>query len=458
MLVRRARLYYTVVKGMPRAALWPVAVAVLARLAVWAMIPGDRFASDEQGYVEAGLSLAMRGEQDLFWPPLTGWIVALIKTIAPAAPLTALRLVWIAMDIVNVGLVAILAGRVARAVMPDAERTLVVASSLAYALYLPAISHAQFVTSEMPALLLVLASLVLVTSSGTRPATDAAAGVVFGALLLARANLLPLMVLVPMTAFAGQPRAVWLRRTATIVVIGAAVVSAAVVRNWIAFGDPTLSRNAAYNLYIGNSEMYAEDLNLFAPAATAEQIEFRRQFAAGTLQYPTGTAAELQRRALRSIADHPLIFVRRALGRLARVFAPKTDVLELAGGEAAVGVFSPAGLTLLGIANLQWVCTLFGGVLGLSLLWQRDRVLGGTFIATIAGSVLLCLIAISKPRYSFVFDPLLIIGAMVIVSVPAGERIAAWRRARRALIPIIGFLVWGWTAWLIFAFSSRLAR
>ena len=112
MPVCRARLSYTLVKGLSRTALWPMAVAALVRLAAWALLPGARFASDEQGYVDAGIALAATGQQDLFWPPLTGWIVAAIKTIAPAAPLAAIRLVWIAMDLANVALVAVLAGRI----------------------------------------------------------------------------------------------------------------------------------------------------------------------------------------------------------------------------------------------------------------------------------------------------------------------------------------------------------
>ena len=426
-----------------------MAVAALVRVAAWALISGARFASDEQGYVDAGIALAATGQQDLFWPPLTGWIVAAFKTIAPSAPLSALRLLWIAMDLGNVALVAVLARRIGGAA---------VFAPYAYALYLPAISHAQFVTSEMPALLLVLSALVVVTSRRSTMAADLAAGAILGALVLVRANLLPLLVMLPAAAFSQISRPTWVRRTAVVAVVGAVVVAAAIARNWISYGDPTLSRNAAYNLYIGNQDVYAEDLDLFHPWATPEQIEFRRRFFAGTLQYPTGTAAELQSAALGWIVRHPGQFLRRAIGRLARLFAPKTDVLELAGGEAAVGVFSPAGLALLGIANLQWTWMLFAGLLGLAALVDRDRSLGVPFLATIAGCAILCLIAISKPRYSFVFDPLLILTSTLVVAMSAADRMALWRRHWRVLAPSYLFLAWGWIAWLIFAMSSRLAR
>jgi hypothetical protein len=434
-----------------------VAAAALVRLAAWAWVPGDRFASDEQGYVEAGLMLAASGQQDLFWPPLTGWIVALVKWIAPGASLETLRLLWIAIDLTNVWMIGVLAARVGRAVLPDRVERFALACACAYALYLPAISHSQFVTSEMPALALVLGSLVVLTSDRVAAVRDMWAGALLGTLLLARANLLPLLVLLPAASYSHLPRSVWMRRTLSVAVIGAVIVGAAVIRNRVVYGESSLSRNAAYNLYIGNRDLYAEDLDLFRPRATPEQIEFRRQMAAGTLQYPTGTAAELQRAAVQWIVEHPAQFLRRATGRLARVFAPKTDVLELAGGEGAVGVFSPSAVTLLVLANVQWTAALFAGLFGLCVLFVRDRRLGLTFAATIAGSVLLCLIAISKPRYSFVFDPLLIVTAVLVFMLPAAERRPAWRHARLGLAPVYAFLAWGWIAWTIFAVSSRLA-
>jgi hypothetical protein len=443
------------VKGFPRTALWPVAVAVFARLAAWAFLSDGRFASDEQGYVEAGMALATTGRQDLFWPPLTGWIVAAMKTIAPSASLGMMRLVWIAFDVANLILIALLADRIARAALPERQGAFVRMATLAYALYLPAISHAQFITSEMPALLLLLSSLVVLTSGSHAVVVDAGAGVLLGLLALARANLAPLALLMPAAALVNSPRAQWLRRSIVVAAIAGVMVAGAIVRNWIVYGEPTLSHNAAYNLYIGNRDVYAEDLNLFDPRATPEQIEFRRQFFAGTLKYPEGTAAELQQAAFERIAAHPIEFARRATGRLARVFAPKTDVLELAGGEGGVGVFSLPGLALLGTAAAQWAWLLFAGVPGLAALFDRDRRWSLTLLSTIAGSVALCLIAIAKPRYSFVFDPLLILCATLFTLLPAADRAATWREHRKTLIAALLFLAWAWIAWTIFAVTSR---
>jgi len=121
-------------------------------------------------------------------------------------------------------------------------------------------------------------------------------------------------------------------------------------------------------------------------------------------------------------------------------------------------VFSVRSLTLLGLANLQWAWMLFAGALGLAVLFDRDRRLGITFLSTIAGCVALCLVAIAKPRYSFVFDPLLILGATLATLVAADSLQATWRRHRVVLASAYVFLAWGWIAWTIFSLSSRLAQ
>ena len=235
-------------------------------------------------------------------------------------------------------------------------------------------------------------------------------------------------------------------------------MAAAIARNWIAYGEPTLSRNAAYNLYIGNQDVYAEDLDLFHPRATPEQIEFRRQFFAGTLQYPTAPPPSCRARRW------PGLPVTRAVpeardrtaGPPVRAEDRRARVGRRRGGRRRV---LTDRLTLLGVANLQWTWMLFAGLLGLAALIDRDRSLGVPFLATIVGCAILCLIAIAKPRYSFVFDPLLILTATLVVSMSAADRVRRSGAAHwKVLAPSYVFLVWGWIAWTIFAMSSRLAR
>ena len=283
------------------------------------------------------------------------------------------------------------------------------------------------------------------------------AGVIAGTLALTRPSLLPLLAFWPLAVWLNRQSGASWKHAAAFAAMGALVVGAWVVRNRVVAGQLTIATNSAYNLFIGNRDMYAEDLDLLRPIATREQIEFRRQQWSGELVYPSDPPAELQRQALVWIAAHPLTFARRAVGRLARVFAPKTDVLELAGGEQLAGVFSPTSLVLLSAANAQWAVVLFGGLIGLAAILSIAPELGRLFAATLGGSLLLCTVAIAKPRYSFVFDPLLILGLSALLIAPSQITAVLDARARRTLALLFVFLLWGWVAWLIFAFSSRMA-
>jgi hypothetical protein len=442
------------------AAYWPVAVAILVRITVWAFIPSSRLASDEDSYFLVGTKLLTTGEQDVFWPPVTGWLIAFVATLLQTTDARWIRLAWIAMDIGCLLAVRVLAGRVGQVTAggdtAKAARLTTVAT-LAYALYLPAISFSQFATSETPALLLVLLSLVVLTRPQLSWRDALVAGLLAGTLAITRPSLLPLLVFLPLAALLYRRTQVPVRLALVFVVAGAMVIGAVVVRNYVSTGAPTIAQNSAYNLYIGNRDLYAEDLDLFHPVATRGQIEFRRQYFTGEITYPSETPQQLQRRALTWIVDHPAEFTRRALGRLARVFAPKTDVLELLGGERTIGVFAAPSLALLALANVQWVIVLFVGLVGVTALWRLRPDVGGLFLAAILGSLPLCLIAISKPRYAFTFEPLLLIGAVLVFMGPHVALGALGRPHRWILAGCAAFLAWGWAAWLIFAVTSRVA-
>jgi hypothetical protein len=445
--------------------LWPVGVAVAVRLAIWTLVPSSRLASDEDGYVPAGLALLASGTRDLFWPPVTGWIVAGVAWAV--GEIRWIRLAWIAMDIGCVFAIRTLATRFAPLVTgADPARTsrFVTLATLAYALYLPAISFSQFATSEIPALLQTLLIVVLVTHPRPAYSRSITAGLLAGTLILTRPSLLPVVVCIPAAlalpshhGLLRWPRGVWLRHTALMLGLAATVVAGLAVTNWRQSGELTIAQNSAYNLYIGNRELYAEDLNLFSPRATAEQIEFRRQYFSGTLPPPAGRPADLQREAVAAIVARPGLFLRRAVGRLARVFVPKTDVLELVGGEQRAGIFAPVSLGVLAIANLQWTAVLFGGLAGLAWWWRTDRTVAAILSSVVIGSLPLCLIAISKPRYAFPFEPILILCAVSVALAPPPRFDRLQRRDRWIVGMSLAFILWGWAAWLIFAVTSRLA-
>lgn len=449
---------YTIAISSLTTSIWPIALALLIRLTVWLAIPATRFASDEDSYYQVGTAL-LQGHQDVFWPPVTGWLIALIRLITGSDSLAVVRLAWIAMDGACAGAIDVLARRLGRSLWPmDTTRAgrLAGFATIAYALYLPAISYAQFVTSEIPALLATLLMLMFVTAPNASLGYWLAGGAMAGLMVLTRPSLLPLLLVVPATA-AVRRRPIAYANAIAFVAIGATIVGAHVARNWHQAGELTISTNSAYNLYIGNRDHYVEDLDLFDPRATPEQIEFRRQQFSGQLPPFTQTSAESQRLALEWIREHPVLFAKRALGRLARVFVPRTDVIELAGGEARAGVFAPASLLLLAIANVQWALVLFGGLIGLFVLRHRDQGWALLFAAVIAGALVLCLVAISKPRYSFVFDPLLIMCAASLWLDRQAARRWLTPADRRGLAIACAFILWGWIAFAIFAVTSRTA-
>ena len=435
-----------------------VAVAVLVRLSAWWLLPAGRFASDEDSYYRVGTTLLATGEQDLFWPPFTGWIIATVAWLLHTTDIRWIRLAWIAMDIGCVLTVRALALRLGRSAFRDEPRARRIATvaAFAYALYLPAISFAQFTTSETPALLLLLLALTLLAHHTLTTGAAIGAGLLLGCVCITRPSLLPLAIVLPGARLLLQPSREVAWRTTLAVLMSTLVVGAVIVRHYTITGVPTIAQNSAYNLYIGNRDLYAEDLDLFSPVATPGQIEFRRQFWSGELTYPTLAPEELQREALAWIVTHPQQFARRVLGRLARVFAPKTDVLELLGGERQAGIFSVRALSVLAIANAQWLIVLFGGLVGVAGLVRREHHLGTLFAATVLGSLPLCLIAISKPRYAFTFEPVLLLGAVYFFSARAEVRAGLTRGDRWLLGALSVFVLWGWTAWIVFAVSSRV--
>ena len=106
--------------------------------------------------------------------------------------------------------------------------------------------------------------------------------------------------------------------------------------------------------------------------------------------------------------------------------------------------------------NMALQCPhLFGGVIGLSWLLQVSAKWAWVFASAIAGALALCLIAISKPRYSFVFDPLLLICAVAAATSPRATLSALSRGQRWTIAAVFAFLAWAWIAFGIFSITSR---
>jgi hypothetical protein len=422
--------------------------AALRMLALWLGAAWPPV-GDEAAYLRAAQSLARHGVQDVFWPPLTGWWLTLLWPLTGGDALVS-RACTAALDLLNTALVwAVCRQAVAQdhGARPGAPAL----AATAYALYLPAIAFACNATSEVPSLALLLGSLWLLG----RPALDwravSLAGLLLGLLTLARSNL-ALMGVALGLGLLTRPDLVNRRAMA----LGLVSLSLLVPCLWawrnLAHGEGwALAHNGSYNLYMGNAPEAPDELNLFAPAATTAQRAVR----AGQGNRHAEQALQLapdqrQAQALTWIQADPLNFARRALGRLARVWAPKTAQLSLAGGEGRHGLTHPSSLLLLGIGTAQWAVLLWLGLRGLAAWHARRPDLATPLLAALLGALPLCLVAIAKPRYAFPFEPVLMMAAA------AGGTLSAGATRHRWLTDVsLAFIAWGWVAWAVFAWTSR---
>ncbi|MFC1851322.1 hypothetical protein ACFL27_14085 [candidate division CSSED10-310 bacterium] len=467
-------------------------IALGIRVAFWALIPVEMVASDESTYYHAGLRLLTEGVQDVFFPPLTSWIIALTQLFSEPPSIKAARFFWVVLDTGNVlllylltlGLTASTSGnriedQSSRHHAPwrdDNEKAAILAA-LFYTFYIPALKYSQFATSEVPALFLLLASLNLIIYTRNNGLFSPVSiqpesfkitcaygsyffvGILFGLVTLARGNLALVGLSIACLLwfenrslgkkFAGI--LFWCICSGLLLPIGSYMLG-----NYLGTGRLIFSQNVSYNLYIGNADVYQEDLNLFWPFASPEQCQERQRMLQGSQRGITLNATEMRKAAVQNILNSPVLFLRRALGRLARIFGPKTAPLALLGGERKTGIFSLGPLFLLGLSALQYAFILFLGIAGIFLLLGDHSLVGKLFSVTILSSLPLCLIAISKPRYSFPFEPVLIIAAVWFMIKVRQNLHRVWSHYKIPLLIIYGFLIWSWLAWLIFSFSSRL--
>jgi hypothetical protein len=233
------------------------------------------------------------------------------------------------------------------------------------------------------------------------------------------------------------------------------VVLAVVLTNGLSRGAYVVSTNSYYDFYLGNAAVYEEDLDLFRPRATPEQIAYRRAYFSGDAPADGAVADRAHfAEACRFVARDPLLFGRRALGRLARVFAPKTEEESLLGDSPSFGLSAKA-LALIAVTNVEWGGVLFVGVLGLGYLARAQRRYFRLVWLSLAGSLPLCVVAISKPRYSFPFEVFLMMAALFFVRDLPRSWGQVWPRHKVGVCLAWLVLAWAWVAWLIFAFTSR---
>ncbi len=426
--------------------------SVILRLFLWYLIPETRFASDELGYFNTGISLYQNGYLENEWPPIVPILISFLNLMLDEN-VKYFRLFWVCLDIINIFLIFQISSKIF--IFEDNQRSVLFPYSCAlfYALYIPSISFSQFLTSETPALFLILLIFNIMLGK-IKIYKIFVALTLSGALVLVRTNLLPIVLGLSLFCSIYYFKSIASRVIGTIMfsIFGYMLLFTYIGYNYSIYDKITLTYGSSYNLYIGNRDHYTEDLNLFNPLATKEQINDRN------LSTPWErlelSEDEMKDLAINYIKDHPLTFVRRAIGRFARIFAPKTAQLQLIGGEGSYPITNFYSLTLLISSLFQYSFILFVGFL--ILINTKFENFKFKFLSsiTILSSIILCLIAISKPRYSFPFDFIFIICSMYFFY-KEKSLIYYFKKNKFINLSIIFLILWFWISWFIFSLSSR---
>ncbi|MCK5880964.1 MAG: hypothetical protein KAG18_03750 [Sinobacterium sp.] len=420
--------------------------ALLLRVFFWTLLPENHFVTDEGVYFQGGINI-VQGAANYFFPPLVQLIVAILYSIFDTNNVEVFRLFWVFLDVLNVALVYSISKCVFR------SHQVACLSSLFYALYLPALGFSVTVTSEVPSVLLVLSSLLLILKYGWKNSLVCmVVGLLCGLLILARTNMLLIIPSFSLVAYYFYRAS--FRNIVLFIGVSSSVLFSFITYNGVMNNSWEIASNSSFNLYVGNRENYSEDLNLFNPFATDAQKADRKR---GGYQVEELTDRQMRDQAVDYILQHPLVFIQRAIGRLARVFVPKTSAIKVIGGEKSGSVFRGAALLILGGSLLQWMFVLSFGSLKVFNDLVARKVEAWTFSFYILSSVALCLIAISKPRYSFMFDPILIIYASsAILNFKHEWKTFLSNPYKYYFVFFTVFILWAWIAWFIFTLSSRL--
>ena len=427
-------------------------VSVILRLFFWYLIPESRFASDEEGYFSTGIFLYQNGYLENKWPPIVPILISSLNFILDEN-LKFFRLFWVFLDIINIFLIFQISSKIF--IFENNQRSILFpyACALFYALYIPSISFSQFLTSEIPTLFLILLIFNLMLGK-IKIYKILVVLTLSGVLVLVRTNLLPIVLGLSFFCSIYYFKSFASRIIGIILfsIFGYMLLFIYIGYNYSIYDKITLTYGSSYNLYIGNRDHYTEDLNIFNPLATKEQIIDR------DLSIPKQSVElsedEMKDLAINYIKDHPLTFVRRAIGRFARIFAPKTAQLQLIGGESSYPVTNFYSLTLLISSLFQYGFILFLGLLFLINTKFDNKKFKFLSLITIFSSIILCLIAISKPRYSFPFDFIFIIYSVYFFYKEKGL-IYYFRKNKLINLCFIFIIIWFWLSWFIFSLSSR---
>jgi hypothetical protein len=425
--------------------------SIFFRLYLWFLLRDSGYASDEQGYYETGINFFKNGYLDNTWPPIVPILIAFLNYFFNEN-LSLFRFVWNIFDLLNILLIFIITKKILISNFKNRNLAPYLAALL-YSTYIPAISFAQFLTSETFSLFLILLSTSIFIKK-TSIINYFFIFLILSILILCRTNLLPIIILVAVVACYNLKKSIYKKVTFFLffVLLGYSSLFFYLAYNYTLYGKLTLTYGSSYNLYIGNREHYTEDLNIFNPLATKKQILDRRPNAEReTLDF---TQDEMKELAINYIKDNPAQFLRRSLGRFARIFSPKTSQLQIIGGEGSYSVTHMYSYILLALTFLQYFFFLFFGLMSFTSFSIYSSKHKQIFISIILSALPLCLIAISKPRYSFPFDFIFIIYSISFFFDPK-LYFRNIKKNYKLNFTLVILLSWFWISWIIFSLSSR---
>jgi len=485
---------------------WGVALVALAlsvRIAAWFLIPRAEFghSGDEVSYYRCAMRLTLLGDQDLFWAPMSGWVIAAASTLLGTEKVHLLRLIWVFIDGLNVALIFGVTRRLCQlgSALPLAKGRfgLPHAAAMSYALYLPAIGYAVHLTSEALSLSFLLASLWV---ADWRPPFRlwrmAAAGCLAGGMVLTRPNLAPVAVMLAavIAAMNWRARPLWqgvLLPTGLLVALAALLPAAWILRNYALTGYLFLNLSYPQGYYRAAMATYEEDLRfvksqpsnyeaanrrayyerhqrlneeLAKVEATSTRKACQEAIVSGLLKVRPLTPQEVFEKRTESIrrvtkdmkaASLPEQ-VRRGTSRLMRSLAPKTGTFDLV--SRARPLLDPLKFGLFALANVQWGIALTLGLAGLLAGAGLDLQPRLLLLAVIAGGLAATPFAHGEPRYSFPVEFAFIIAATGFIwdfrrswRALLGSR---WRMA--AFFTALVFLGWTWIAAARWAFAESI--
>lgn len=383
--------------AMRRTVLWPVVVAIAARI-VWALLVPVHSMSDAAMYdafarqIAAGRGYVFPdGTVTAYWPVGAGALYGgVYRLFGPsAAGVVGVNLL---MGTALAGVTAALAGKRfgARAGL---------AAGLLVALWPVWIEFTTVLSSELPCVLFLMLALLVRVLDRPGPVARAALST---ACLVASAYMRPIVLpLVPLLPVLDLLQHRDWRRTAREL-LGALVVTALLITPWAlrnraAFGHPVpISTNFGPNLWMGNNDR-SNGGYMGLPTAGVPTNEVARD-------------AYFKRQATNFIKAHPGRFVALCLARIRLSFDRET--IGLAWNEEGVADAVKTPLKLL--STLYWYALALLGLAGFALLVERSwRQFFDPLTATVALVVAVAVLVVGMDRYHVVADPVLAIWAAV---------------------------------------------